>query len=694
MIAYDASTRIFHLRTAHSSYIFGVGDYLQSLYWGAPVDAGDLAPLPGPKEHSSFDPDTGLEREEYSCYNGRSFVEPCLLAHTADSRALFFRYASHQIGEEGDAQTLDVVLVEESLGLTLTLHYRVFADEDILVRSATLTNTGEPLTVERFFAGALTLPPRMEECSLRHLTGNWMGECRINDAPVRTGVFTMQSKRGVSGHHFNPSFALSEQAEEKQGNVWFGMLAYSGNWKISIERTVYGNVRAVAGWNDHDSVRILRSGESMTTPELVFGFTSEGFGGMSRTLHAFERKHYASSGRARRVLYNSWEATAFRVNATEQMALADTAASLGVELFVVDDGWFGERDSDKAGLGDWTPNPRKFPNGLGELIDHVQMLGMDFGIWVEPEAVNPDSDLFRAHPDWIYHLKGVQPMTARNEYILNLSLPQVKAYIKEALAALLSDARITFLKWDMNRAVTDLGGESLEDRALWTKHVDALYEIWAWLRERFPHVELESCAGGGGRSDLGMLRYAHQYWPSDNTDPYERLFIQEGFTQFYAPFTMMCWVTDMPKQPGRKGRCSIPYQFHSAMCGGLGIGSDISRLTQEELAEYRRWIAFYKEIRDTVQFGRLYRLRSPRDGALSAVQYLSKDGDETVVFAFLHSQRFGDALPRLRLCGLREDALYELPDGKRLRGSTLMHLGLSVPLRGDFDSVCLRLRRR
>lgn len=307
---------------------------------------------------------------------------------------------------------------------------------------------------------------------------------------------------------------------------------------------------------------------------------------------------------------------------------------MGVELFVVDDGWFGERHSDKAGLGDWHANREKFPNGLGELIAHVNGLGMDFGIWVEPEAVNPDSELYRKHPDWIYRFDGSEPLQLRNQYVLNITKPPVRRYILEMLHDLLRSGNIRFLKWDMNRSISDLGeGGGTKDRRLWVEHVHALYEIWSELRRDHPDVELETCAGGGGRIDLGILRYAAQCWPSDNTDPFDRLFIQHGFTQFYAPQIMMCWVTDTPSGAGKANR-SIAYKFHSAMCGGLGIGADINRLSPEEAAEYKRHILQYKEIRETILGGDLFRLRPPGESGLTAVEYVGPFGDEIVVLAF------------------------------------------------------------
>ena len=316
---------------------------------------------------------------------------------------------------------------------------------------------------------------------------------------------------------------------------------------------------------------------------------------------------------------------------------------------MVDDGWFGARHSDRAGLGDWTVNPEKFPNGLEELIDHVHALGMDFGLWVEPESVNPDSDLYRAHPDWIHRLDGREPMTQRNQYLLDFGKPEVEQFALDMLRGLLNTYAIRYLKWDMNRSMTDVC-ESLTPFAR-ERHVWALYRILDTLEKEFPDVDIEACSGGGARVDLGMAKRTAQFWVSDNTDPFDRLFIQEGYTLMYAPMMMSCWVTDTPGDGRRRGRADWRYKFHAAMCGTLGVGADISKLSDEEMALFTAEIARYK------------------------------------------SRKFGEAIPRVRLRALKADARYFCKEtGKTYTGNTLMNLGLSVELNGDFDSKVFYLQ--
>ena len=429
----------------------------------------------------------------------------------------------------------------------------------------------------------------------------------------------------------------------------------------------------------------MERGECFETPPMVLCMSAEGMGALSRRMHDFERDHLKPNRPPRRVLYNSWEATQFDVRADAQMRLAERAARMGVELFVVDDGWFGARHSDRAGLGDWTVNPEKFPNGLEELIDRVHALGMDFGLWVEPESVNPDSDLYRAHPDWIHKLDGREPLTQRNQYLLDFGKPEVERFALDMLRGLLNTYAIRYLKWDMNRAMTDVC-ESLTPFAR-ERHVLALYRILDALEKEFPDVDIEACSGGGARVDLGMAKRTAQFWVSDNTDPFDRLFIQEGYTLMYAPMMMSCWVTDTPADGRRRGRADWRYKFHAAMCGTLGVGADISKLSDEEMALFTAEIARYKMWRHVVQNGDLYRLQRPSGGNVAATEYVSKDQNEAVLFLFMHSRKCGEVIPRVRLRALREDARYFCVEtGKTYAGRTLMHLGLSAELNGDFDS--------
>ena len=388
------------------------------------------------------------------------------------------------------------------------------------------------------------------------------------------------------------------------------------------------------------------------------------------------------------------------------MTLAEKAASIGAERFVMDDGWFGQRKDDHAGLGDWYVNKEKFPNGLKPLIDKVHALHMDFGLWVEPEMVNPNSDLYRKHPDWVLNFTGRPRTEARNQLVLNLARPDVRAYVYGFLDKLLSENEIAFLKWDYNRSWSEPGWPAVgsdDQKKVYVDFIRNLYSIMAELRAKHPQVEIESCSGGGSRVDLGIMQLTDEVWPSDNTDAYDRLLIQNGFTYAYTPAVMMAWVTDSPTWVNNR-TLSLEYRFLSSMQGSLGIGANLNKWTPEEFATAKTMVAQYKAVRETVQRGSLFRLIAPEHGSEQSVtETVSRDRSQAVVFAFLHSSRENYPFPRLYLKGLDADASYQLKplDGKvaadtpsTASGAYWMSHGVDVLLRGDFQAAALMLERQ
>ncbi len=705
-IQFDAGRKIWLLATRDSAYALGVAanGELRHLYWGAPLWRIADLPVPPPRRDlSSFDPQPMLENEEYAGWGGARYYEPALKITAPDGdRDLVLVYQSHRV-QEND---LDITLKDIRDDIEVVLHYRLYPENGILSRSATITNrTPAPLTVESAQAAAWYLPPG-DGYQLTYLTGRWAAETQINREPIHEGMKVLESRKGHTSHNINPWFAIDAgDASEERGGVWFGALAWSGNWRITVEQTPYRQVRVTGGFNPFDFGYRLKPGDSLDTPQFFAGYSAGGYGAASRLLHRFEREKILPGGvdsRLRPVLYNSWEATTFNVNEAGQKALADKAAKLGIELFVMDDGWFGKRNNDRAGLGDWVVNPQKFPQGLKPLIDHVNQLGMDFGLWVEPEMVNADSDLYRAHPDWVIHMAGRPRTELRNQMILNLARTDVKEHIFAVLDKLAGEYNIRYFKWDMNRSFSEPGWPEAEPgdrRKLWVQYVRNLYDIIDRLRQRHPKLEIESCSGGGGRVDLGILQRVDEVWTSDNTEAFDRLRIQEGFTQAYAPKVMSAWVTDVPNMNRRS--TPLQYRFLVAMQGALGIGANLNKWTDDDTATATKLIALYKRVRPTVQAGDLYRLFSPRAGDLTANEYVSADGRQAVLFAFRHSQEYNTTVPTIRLRGLDARALYKLEsvDGKladrqpQLSGAYLMGAGLNVNLRGDFDSTAVVLER-
>ncbi|MCM2425236.1 alpha-galactosidase [Streptomyces sp. RKAG337] len=697
MIETSGTGRLWLLSGPGSSYAVHLTerDELLHLHWGARIqlaDAEALAaePLPG---GSSFEsPLDG--HEEYPVEGGPRFVRPALSVRDATARGTEWCFEE----AETEDDELRLHFHDSVHHLDLTLHYRVRTGSDVVERWTTATHVANghagPVELLRADSAAWTLPER-DGWRLSHLHGRWAAETRLARTGLTAGEKVIGSRRGHTGHHHLPWIGLDAgDAGEEHGEVWTAALAWSGSWRIAVQQLPDGRVQATGGAG-HDDAGLLRlePGESFTTPVFAGLYTDGGFGAASRAWHAHQLAHVIPDAeQPRPVLYNSWEATRFDVGEEQQRELARRAAAMGVELFVVDDGWFGARTSDRAGLGDWTANPDRFPNGLKPLADEVHALGMRFGIWVEPEMVNADSDLYRAHPDWVQHHSGRRRTEFRNQLVLNLAREDVREYLWEQLDALLHSAPVDYVKWDFNRCFTDAGwpGEPYPQR-LWVDHVHGLYGLLDRLRAAHPGVAFESCSGGGGRVDLGILSRTDQVWTSDNTDPLDRLPIQYGFSQLHPARVMAAWVTDSPNRILNHRVSSLRFRFVSAMAGVLGVGGDLTAWSERELAEAADWVELYKEIRPVVQYGDLYRLRAPGDGGLSAVQYVH--GDEIVVLAWLHSQSFGEPQPPLRLRGLDPASAYRDPaTGTVHRGAVLATRGLRTGLAGDLDAAVFRLR--
>ncbi len=704
-IEFQADRKIWLLKTQASSYALGVtpDGLLQNLYWGAPLwRIADLPPATKSRGGSSFDPPEMFDSEEYPGWGGARFYEPAVKLTRADgNRDLVLHYQSHKIA--GD--NLDITLRDIHDDIAVTLHYHVFA-EGILRRSSTIRNgTQQTLTLESAQSATWNMP-RGTGYRLTYLSGRWAAETQINQEPIHEGIKVIESRLGHTGHNFNPWFAVDPGSSgEEEGPVWFGALGWSGNWRFSIEQTPYEQVRVTGGLNPFDFSYPLKPGESLETPEFYGGYSSHGFGAASRLLHNVERAHIEPHGwgaRLRPVLYNSWEATEFAVDEPGQRALAEKASKLGVELFVMDDGWFGARNDDHAGLGDWTVNRQKFPNGLTPLISYVNSLGMDFGLWVEPEMINPNSDLYRAHPDWVINFPGRPRTELRNQLVLNMAREDVREYIFNVLDKLATDYKIRYFKWDMNRIFAEPGWPEqppADQRKLWVKYVQNLYNIFDRLRAKHPNLEFESCSGGGGRVDLEILKRVEEVWTSDNTEAFDRLRIQEGFSEAYAAQFMSAWVTDVPNTNGRT--TPLKFRFLVAMQGALGIGANLNKWTADDSKLATDMVALDKRIRGTVQRGNLYRLLSPRTNDTTANQYVSADGKESVLFAFRHSQEYATQPPFIRLEGLDPKATYRLESiddhltdkQAELSGAYLASHGLTLKLTGDFDSTAVLLHR-
>src|SRR6187402_1769103 len=709
-VQFDSSTRVFRLDGGDVTYVLGVNgsEQVQTLYWGKHLPATEHFDAARPSQgNASFDPPVTTTPHEYVGWGSALYVQPDLKITFPDgNRDLVLKYVSNKVSD-GE---LAIVMKDISREVYVTLQYRMDPETGILRHSAEIENrTGAPFTIEQVASGTWNLP-RGTDYRLRYVTGRWAGEWHLQEQPVNGGMTVLESRRGTTGAQNNPWFMIDHAItkDQDEGSVWFGALGWSGSWQIAIEQDAMQQVRVTGGPNAFDFSYLVKKGDRFQTPYFYGGYSSHGAGEASRLLHRFEVDNvlpHAPTPKLRPVLYNSWEATEFRVDEPGQVALAEKAATLGVERFVMDDGWFGQRKDDHAGLGDWYVNPQKFPHGLKPLIDKVHALGMEFGLWVEPEMVNPDSDLYRKHPDWVLNFPGRPQTEGRNQLVLNLARPDVHAYVLQWLDKLLTENDISFIKWDYNRNWAEPGWPAVpvgEQKNVYVDFTRNFYDILEQMRKKHPNTEFESCSGGGSRVDLGVMRYTDEVWPSDNTDAYDRLFLQEGFTYAYTPGVMMAWVTDSPNWVNRRS-VSLDYRFLSAMQGSLGIGANLNDWKPEDFATAKQMVSAYKGIRETVQRGSLYRLMSPREGEASVTESVSRDGKQAVTFAFLHSSTQNYPFPRIHLRGLDENAIYDLKtiSGKLssntpafASGAYLMNFGVDVDLRGDFQAMAFTLNRR
>ena len=554
VVSFDAAGKVFRLDGGGVSYVFGVNERgeLQQLYWGGRLGAADAFPAARSiPPWASFDSSYANTPQEYPGWGAGLFAEPALkVSFAGGNRDLVLHYVSHTVTPHG----FDVLLKDIERGIYVTLHYEMDPESGILARSATIENREpQPVTVEQAAAAAWALPAGAY--TLNYLTGRWAGEWNLTQEEVRPGARVIESRTGSTSHHANPWFALQAgKAGEEHGEVWFGALGWSGSWRITVEKDQMNVVRVTGGFNPFDFGYVLHPGERLETPIFYGGYSPKGLGGASRLLHRYELKRIlprtaATAGltlpKVRPVMYNSWGVTTFNVSEAGQMALAEKAATLGVDRFVMDDGWFGQRKDDHAGLGDWYVNPEKFPHGLKPLIDKVRSLGMDFGLWVEPEMVNPDSDLYRKHPDWVLNFPGRPRSEQRHQLVLNLARPDVRDYVRGFLDKLLTENDISFIKIDYNRNWSEPGWDQLpaaEQKRVYVEFVRNMYAILAELRKKHPNLEIETCSGGGGRVDLGILRYMDEAAISDDGDPFDALSLQDGFSYPYTAQIMTTWL--------------------------------------------------------------------------------------------------------------------------------------------------------
>jgi alpha-galactosidase len=680
-VLFDADGRLWLLTTATTSYAIRLdsSDAPRHVYWGPALTVVQAAAIqtPAVPKVASFD---GVTDEELVVEGGARFDAPSLQVRFPDgTRAFEWQYQDFTV-EDGH---LAIRFTDRHYPLEVVLHYWVGSGTDVIKRWTTLRHTGDsgPITLLRTDSASWYLPYRTGY-QVTHTVGGWASEFQLQHTPVPYGETVFTSRRGTSSHQANPWLFVHDGDD-----VWSGALAWSGSWRITLRHTPSGQTSFSGGFGHEGLSWQLDPGEDWETPVFAGLYAADGVEDASRRWHSYVRDHVLPfADETRPIVYNSWEATEFDVSEENQKSLAARAAALGCELFVMDDGWFGARTHDAAGLGDWTVNQDRFPGGLNPLIAEVHRLGMRFGLWVEPEMVNPDSDLYRQHPDWVLHMPNRSRTTLRNQLVLNFGRTDVAEWAHKWLDQLVSQHEIDFIKWDMNRSFSEAGWPESEDPdRLWLDHVRHVYAIIDRLRADHPGLRIEACSGGGGRIDLGMLARTDQVWTSDNTDALDRIFIQRGYSTVYPARTMSAWVTDSPNQ--LTGRViPLAFRFHVAMAGVLGIGGNLLNWSEAELSEATTLLAQYKSIRHIVQHGVQYPLDA---GPVTGVQYIL--GNEVVVLLWQPVVRFGQPPLPVRLKALDPHTQYSSGTAVH-EGAVLLHHGLIPTLpSGDYASTMIHL---
>lgn len=725
MIFFDERRNTITLSTAATTYQMKVDStgVLLHTYYGPRLRGGDLSNRivhedrgfsPNPYEvgkDRTYSLDT-LPQEYSSCGVGDFRVPSVEATCGKGSRTVDLRYVGHTVREgkyaleglpafydEGvTAQTLSVELRDSCTGLEVELLYGVLEEYDLITRAVRVRNGGEsPMELERVSSVCLDFPAG--EHDLITLGGAYAREREPVRMPLTQGVHTVGSVRGTSSHQQNPFVVLCDhETTEDAGRCWGVALVYSGSFQANTEYTQFHETRLTLGISPFHFRWTLQPGESFTTPEAAMVFSAQGLGHMSRQLHRAIRLNLCRGpwkDQRRPILINNWEATLFDFDAEKICSIAKAASQVGVEMMVMDDGWFGKRNDDFAGLGDWNVNQTKLPGGLGPLAHRIEEMGMKFGLWVEPEMVNEDSDLYRAHPDWAFQVPG-RPMTrGRSQLVLDLTRAEVRQYIMDNLRATLNSAPISYVKWDMNRSLTDVWSAALPAQRqgeVYHRYVLGVYEILEMLHQEFPQVLIEGCSGGGGRFDCGMLYYTPQIWCSDNTDAIERLRIQYGTSFCYPCAAVGAHVSAVPN--GQTGRSvSMHTRGVVAAAGTFGYELDLNEITSEEMEEVRTQIQHFRSCWDLVLRGDYYRLSNPfRQEAFNAWMHVSPDKSRALVGMVMGVGHANPIRPLLRLKGMDPNADYKV-NGEVYGGDQLMYGGLALPILQEYQALQFDLER-
>ncbi|HJF18773.1 MAG TPA: alpha-galactosidase [Enterococcus columbae] len=725
MIIFDEQTRVFHLTNEKISYLIQIEDfdYVTHLYFGKKIGQYsnlrkyrriDRAFSPNPEgwQDRCFSLDTMLM--EYPAHGGGDFREPAInLKFSNGSRVSDFRYDGYQIIQgkpalaglpatyvtaDDQAETLELYLVDALSQLRLTLSYTIFANQAVITRHTKLENLGaETVAINRLASGVLDFYAR--DLEVIQLNGAWGHERQMTREAIYQGIKVYDSKRGASSHEQNPFVALVEPTTtEFTGEAIGCCLVYSGNHEAVIQQDHYRQTRVIMGINSYDFAWQLKPKECFVTPEVVYAYSDAGLNQMSATFHDLFNQHLVRGNhqfKERPTLINNWEATYFDFNEEKIMEIVNEAKDLGIEMFVLDDGWFGERDDDYRSLGDWFEYEEKI--NLQRLAEQVHAKGMKFGLWVEPEMISANSRLHEQHPDWVLHVPNRGRSLSRSQHVLDFSREDVRENIYQQLKAIFDRVPVDYVKWDMNRNMTEVYSLLLSPECqgeVAHRYILGLYAFLERLVNEYPNILFESCSGGGGRFDAGMLYYMPQTWTSDNTDAIARLNIQYGTSLVYPISTMGSHVSAVPNHQTHR-KTSLAIRGNVAMSGVFGYELDLTKLTEEEKAEIKEQLVFYKAHRRLFQFGRFIRLVSPFDHNTCAWMFVDEQQDEAIVFYFRKLAQASSPVETIRLAGLDPEKVYTL-NGNEITGAECMYLGLYIDetLMGDYATQMFHLKAK
>jgi alpha-galactosidase len=709
-IQVNASNRLFHLQTKHTSYVFHVIEdgSLGQLYYGPKIPfKDDYANLNTREEHDCTNTRTDedvefqaeLLKQEYAGLGKGDYRYPAFqITYPNGSRTSEFQYRDYELkdgkarltglpstfaDDSNDSQTLTVKLADGDL--ELQLHYTVFADEDVIVRSTTFVNHGKTVFLNRALSAQLDLPDANYD--FIQFAGSWSRERHLHRSHLRPGTQSISSLRTASSHQENPFFMLARpHTDNNQGAVFGFNFVYSGNFLDSVEVDQFDTTRVLIGINPDEFGWKLNSGDSFQTPEVIFSYTDNGFNALSQQLGAFYAQHLINphfAHQERPILINNWEATFMDFTEDKLMPIVERAKELGIEMFVLDDGWFGHRDDDRSSLGDWFVDEKKFNHGIAGFAKRVHDLDMKFGLWFEPEMISIDSKLYQTHPEWMIKTPGRGQTPGRHQFVLDMSRQEVVDYLFGLMSHIIQDAKLDYIKWDMNRNITEMYGADLPaDQQLEFSHryILGVYDLYDRLTKAFPDVLFESCASGGGRFDLGMMYYAPQAWCSDDTDAVERIKIQDGTSYGYTPSMWGAHVSAVPNdQVGRL--TSIDMRAKVAYFGAFGYELDVTELSDEEQATIKQQVAFYKQYRKLFQFGTFYRLETPdTSDNVYGWETVSHDKQTAIGMRYQILNGANPAYIRYYFKGLDPERRYTVNDGSEVfSGAELMNAGYFVP---------------